>query len=200
MRAIFAGAAYLHARSSRTSVRSLPRYAPVPGEAACSCATTTGLVRQRLICSGVEDQWLQLGAVHHRYHLAEHDQVITGTVRMLPPGFECRRSAGQQRAAGDAQFQGHLVEHRRAGRTVPICEPAADVLPQPRSPGRSPCRPGPPRSPGRARWLARRGSWLRRGRTPRSAAQTRRTRGFGSGPSPRSLAGRRSATQGRIPQ
>jgi hypothetical protein len=50
----------------------------------------------------VEDQWLQLGAVRHRHHLAEHDQVIAGTVRMPPPAFERRRSAGQERAAGYA--------------------------------------------------------------------------------------------------
>jgi integrase len=57
-------------RSGRTSVRSLARYAQVSAEAAGICATSPGLLRQRLVRPGVEDQWLQLGTVYQRDDLA----------------------------------------------------------------------------------------------------------------------------------
>jgi hypothetical protein len=50
----------------------------------------------------VEDQGLQLGAVHERDDLAQHDQVIAGSVRLPQPALERRRRADQDRAAGDA--------------------------------------------------------------------------------------------------
>src|SRR6516162_11836735 len=48
-------------RSGRTPVRSLARHAQVSGGAACGCAITPGLMLERLVRPGVEDQRLQLG-------------------------------------------------------------------------------------------------------------------------------------------
>jgi hypothetical protein len=78
----------------------------VPGQARCSCATAPGPVLKRLVRSGVEDQWLQLGAVHQRDDFAQHDQVIAGAVRMPRPAFERCRCTRHERAAGAALFEG----------------------------------------------------------------------------------------------
>jgi len=51
------------ARSGHTSVRSLASYARFSAEAMCSrTAGRPGLVLQRLVSPGVEDQWLQPAA------------------------------------------------------------------------------------------------------------------------------------------
>src|SRR5260370_2608784 len=92
------------------------------------CDLPQGLVLQRLVHPGVEDQWLQLGTVYQRDDLTQHDQVIAGAVRLPQPTVERRRRVDQNRAAGYAWFEGHSVEHRRANRAVPVGEPARDVL------------------------------------------------------------------------
>jgi hypothetical protein len=115
-------------RSGRTSARSRARYARVSTEATCSCATSPGLMLQRLVRPGVEDQWLKLGPVYQRDDLTQHDHVITGAVRLLQSAVERRRGPGQDRTAGYAWFEGHTVEHRRAGRTMPVSEPGRDAL------------------------------------------------------------------------
>jgi len=90
------------------------------GRAAC----WPGLVRQRLVAPVVEDQWLQLGTVYQRDNLAQHDQVIAGAVRLPQPAVERRRGIDEDRAPGHARLEGHPVEHHRAGRAVPVGEPA----------------------------------------------------------------------------
>ena len=57
-----------------------------------------GRVRQRLVCPGVEDQWLQLGTVYQRDDLTQHDQVIADATA----SFDCR--LWQLHRAGD-----HLI-------------------------------------------------------------------------------------------
>jgi hypothetical protein len=113
------------ASSGHTLVPSLASCARVPTEATCSCATgRPGLVLQRLVRPGVEDQWLQLGTVYQRDDLTQHDYVIAGVVRLPQPAVESCRRVGQDRAAGYAWFEGRAVEHRRSGRAVPVSEPA----------------------------------------------------------------------------
>jgi hypothetical protein len=86
-----------------------------------------GLVLQGLVRPGVEDQRLQLGAVHQRDDLTQHDHVIAGAVRLPQPAVERRRRFDQDRGARYAWFEGHPVEHGRAGRAVPAGEPARNV-------------------------------------------------------------------------
>src|SRR6202011_895700 len=92
------------------------------------CDLRQGLVLQRLVRPGVEDQWFQLGTVYQRDDLTQHDQVIAGAVRLPQPTVERRRRVDQDRAAGYAWFERHAVEHRRVGRAVPVSEPAREVL------------------------------------------------------------------------
>ena len=77
---------------------------------------------------GLKDERLQLGMVYERDDLAEHDQVIAGQVRLLQCALERRGGADEDRAAGEACLEGHILEHRRTGRAAPVSEPAGEVV------------------------------------------------------------------------
>ena len=67
--------------SGRMPVRLLASCARILAEAACGRATRwPGLVPQRLVRPGVENQRLQLGTMYQRDDLTQHDQVIAGAV------------------------------------------------------------------------------------------------------------------------
>jgi hypothetical protein len=50
--------------------------------------------------------------------------MIAGTVGLPEPAVERRRRTDEDRASGYTRFEGHTVEHRRAGRAVLAGEPA----------------------------------------------------------------------------
>jgi hypothetical protein len=50
--------------------------------------------------------------------------MIAGTVGLPEPTVERRRRTDEDRASGYTRFEGHTVEHRRAGRAVLAGEPA----------------------------------------------------------------------------
>src|SRR5215469_13880873 len=117
--------------SSRTA-RGRPQQPAPPaaiGEAMGSqTGSTPGLMLQRLVRSGVEDQWLQLRTVYQRDDLAQHDQMIARAIRLPQPAVERRCGVGQDRAPASTWFEGDTVEHRRAAFSVTVRKPPRDVL------------------------------------------------------------------------